>query len=177
MDLTGIAPNTVVMTTDAWALLKTDPGLTSCGHEAAANWPRRKSKAARLSSRALARVTLAAWVTSLYTYSGTYTDPEDGAVKHILPPTRCSWALRALRVSATSAPSATSRPGFRPASISLSHGKLRTLRPLPSHAERAVACALPAQRGPLGNGGLMRVRGRGLPPHRDGGLKPSASLH
>jgi hypothetical protein len=38
-----------------------------------------------LSSRALARATLAALGTSLYTYSGTYTDPEDGVVKHILP--------------------------------------------------------------------------------------------
>jgi hypothetical protein len=86
MDNTGIAPNTVVLTTDAWALLKTDPNFKALidtkvrelAPAAIENGPTVKPRAGPRKVGYMGDYTI-------YTYSGSYTDPEDGAVKKILP--------------------------------------------------------------------------------------------
>jgi hypothetical protein len=86
-DNTGIAPNMVVMTTDAWALLKTDPafkGLISTITRELA--PAAIENGPTVKPRAGPRLVGYMGDYKLYTYSGSYTDPEDGQVKKILAP-------------------------------------------------------------------------------------------
>lgn len=86
MDLTGIAPSMVVMTTDAYKLLKSDPGFDKL-----VDTKRRELAPAEIATgpivqpRAGPRYVGRAGDLALYTYSGTYTDPEDNVSKHILP--------------------------------------------------------------------------------------------
>jgi hypothetical protein len=86
MDATGIAPTMAVMTTDAWKLLKTDPGFDKL-----VDIRRRELAPASIETgptvkpRAGPRYVGRVGDLALYTYSNSYTDPEDGAVKTVLP--------------------------------------------------------------------------------------------
>jgi hypothetical protein len=86
MDLTGIAPNLVILTNDAYKLLKDDTAFDKL-----VDIRRRERAPADIETgptvkpRAGPRFVGTMGDYTLYTYSGTYTDPEDGGVKHILP--------------------------------------------------------------------------------------------
>jgi hypothetical protein len=177
-DLTGIAPNTVVMTTDAWALLKTDPafkGLISTIVRELA--PASIATGPTVKPRAGPKRVGTMGDYELYTYSGTYTDPEDGAVKHILPPmtvlvgstgidgVRHFGAIRDLKA------------GIQARQYFVKSWEERTRR------GASFSCRAPRFSCLTGPTRSSRQRWRNreghrqsLPHHRDGGLKPSAPL-
>jgi hypothetical protein len=155
-DNTGIAPNVVVMTTDAWALLKTDPNfknlidtkLRELAPAAIETGPTVKPRAGPRKVGTMGDYTL-------YTYSGSYTDPEDGQVKKILAAGHRPGRLdrRRRRAPLRRDPRRRRRHSGSPVLREVL-GCSRSQPPLPAHAVGSAAGPVPPERGTGGDGTL-----------------------